>query len=102
MHKVRATSFGRLDTLDSCVGVYVKLASGHNVVDILGSLLNIALDIHGKTRCFRDGETEVKCNDTGDAAQADENTPTVIDVLKVIDRVVDDVILEGVHHTERN
>jgi hypothetical protein len=100
--EVAAASLGCLYTLNSCVGVDVKLASGNNGVDILGSLLYIALDIHGETRCFRDGETEVESNNTRNTAKTDENTPAVVHMSEVIERVVNDLMLEPLHYTERN
>ena len=101
-HEVAAVDFGCLYTLDSCVGVDVKLASGNKVVDILGSLLYIALDIHSETRCFRDGETEVKGDNTRNTAKTDENTPAIVHMSEVIERVVNDLMLETLNHNERN
>jgi len=97
VEEVAATSLGCPHTLDSCVGVDVKLARGENIVDILASLLNIALDIHGETRCFRDGETEVESDDTRKTTKTDEKAPTVVHMLELIEIVVDNLIFEGGH-----
>ena len=102
LDEVATASLGCLYTLDSCVGVDVELASGNNVVDIVGSLPNIALDIHGETRSFRDRETEVESDNTRNATKTDENTPAIVHMFEVIERVVNDVILEGLHRNVRN
>lgn len=47
-------------------------------IDVLDSLLHVALDIEGETRGLWDGETEVKSNATGDTSETDEETPTVV------------------------
>ena len=56
-------------------------AGGEDILDILGSLGDIAFDIHGETGSLGDGETEVESNKAGNATQTDENTPHVIDGL---------------------
>ena len=89
--EVTARSLGRLHALDGCVGIDVEIAGGENVLDILGSLPDVALDIHGETRSFWDGESEIEGNATGDAAQADEDTPAVVDVLENVKVIVDDI-----------
>lgn len=79
-HEVAAGSLGRLDTLDGGIGVNVVGAAGQEVVNILGGLLDIALDIHGETRGLRNGETEVESDDTGHATKTDENAPHLVDL----------------------
>ena len=101
-HEIAAARLGYQYTLDSCIRVNVKLASGNEVVDILGSLLYIALNIHGETRCFRDGETEVKSNNTRNTANTNENTPAIVHMSEVIERVVNDLMLEALNHNERD
>ena len=50
-------------------------------IDILDSLVHVTLDIEGETRGLGDSETEVKGDNTGDASETDEETPTVVDVI---------------------
>ena len=98
--EVAASSLGCLYTLDSCVGVNVKPSSGNDVFDILRSLPNIAFDIHGETRCFRNGETEVESDNTRNATKTDENAPAIVHMFEVSERVVNDAIFESFHCNE--
>ena len=45
-------SFG---SLADCVGIHHKFASSQNVRNVVTSLLDVTLDIHGETRSFMDG-----------------------------------------------
>ena len=102
LHEVAEASLGCLYTLDRCVWVNVKLASGNNVLDILGCLLYITLDIHSETRSFRDGEAKIESDNTRNTAKTDENTPAIVYMFEIIDRVVNDLLLVPLHHNERN
>ena len=77
--EVAAGSLGRLDALNSSIGVDVVRSAGEEVVDILSSLVHVTLDIHGETRCLRDGETEVKSDNSGHGAEPDDDTPDLVD-----------------------
>lgn len=81
--EVGPAGLGCADKLDSLIGVLVVGTSGQEVVDILGSLVNVALDIHGETGRLGDGETEVESDDGGDNAETDENTPHLVDLWVV-------------------
>ena len=50
-------------------------------LDIPDSLVHVTVDIEGETRGFGDSETEVKSDNTGDASETDEETPTVVNVI---------------------
>lgn len=54
-------------------------AGGDDVFNVMGCLIDVAVDIHSETRCFRNGETEVKGNNTRNASKADEETPGIVD-----------------------
>ena len=43
-------------------------------------MLDVAFDVHCEARGFGDGEAEVEGDACGDAAEADEETPHVVDV----------------------
>jgi hypothetical protein len=62
---------------------------GHNNANVVGSLGNVALDIHGETRGFGDGEAEVERNAARNGTETDENTPTVVDLVKICGPVND-------------
>lgn len=74
---------GSLGTLNHCVWIDDKSALGEDVFDVIRSLGDIALDIHGKPRGLRDGETEIQGHHTRNTAQADKNTPHEVDVDKI-------------------
>ena len=101
VEEVTARGLGRLHALDGCIGVDVELAGGENVLDILGSLADVALDIHGETRRFWDSESEIEGDAAGNAAQADEDTPAVVDVLEIVKVIVDDIVFKCGDDDER-
>jgi hypothetical protein len=74
--------------LDNCVGVHVIGALGKERLDILGSLVHVAFNIHSVTRSLRDGETEVDRSGTRHASKTDKQTPHVIDGLEVVHGIV--------------
>lgn len=73
--KVLPRGLGGFDTLNLGVWVDVEGTGLEEVIDILGCLVDIALDIHSETRCFGDGETEVESDNTRDTSKTDEDTP---------------------------
>jgi hypothetical protein len=75
-------SLGRLCTLDHGIRVDNKGTGSQDVLNILCGLLNIALDIHGETRSFWDGQTEVEGNTARNAAKTNKDTPQVVDVVE--------------------
>lgn len=64
-------------------------------MDILGSLGDVALDVHGETWGLRDCKAEVEGDDTGNAAEANEDTPAVVNWRGGRVRCREDCILEG-------
>jgi len=58
-------------------------------------LLDVAFDIHGESRSLGKSETEVEGDGTGNSSETDQETPGEIEVVSVVDRVVDDLLLEG-------
>jgi len=62
--KVCPGCLGHNYTLDNLVRVMAERTRRQDVLNIYGSLLYIAIDIHGETRSFWDGETEVESNAT--------------------------------------
>lgn len=100
--EVTLRCFGSLYALDSCIGVDIERAGGKNVLDILGSLSDITLDIHGETGRFGNSESEVQGHAAGKTAEADEQTPAVVDMLEVVEGVVDDSVLESGDNDKRD
>lgn len=69
-----------MDTLNGGIGVDVESAGGEEVVNVLGRLHDVTLNIHGETRGLGDGETEVEGDDGGNDAEADKETPHLVNV----------------------
>lgn len=77
--EVLAACLRCLDTLNNCVWVDVVRTRRKNVIDILRGLCDVTLDVHRETGSLGDGETEVESDDTGNATETNEETPTEID-----------------------
>lgn len=92
--KVGTACARRLDALgNNRIIILDVLAGGENILDVLCGLFNVALDIHRKTWSLGDGETEVQGNDTGNATETDEETPSVVDGNRTRVRGREDSIL---------
>jgi hypothetical protein len=94
--EVTASGFGSFHALNNCIRVNVESAGGNDVLNVLGSLLDIALDIHGETRGFGNSKPEIQRNDTRNTAQANEYTPAIVNMLELVVVVIDNLILEPV------
>lgn len=70
--------FGDISALNDGVRVDGESTGGEEGVNILRSLCDVSLDIHGETGSLGDGETEVEGDHTRDTAHADEDTPAVV------------------------
>lgn len=64
-------------------------------VDVGRSLLDVALDVHREARRLGEGEAEVECDRAGNGAETDDEAPDKVEVASVVDRVVQDLLLEG-------
>jgi hypothetical protein len=71
-NEVAASGFGSFYALDNGIGVDIETSRPDNVINVLSGLFDIAFDIHGETRGFRNGEPEVEGNNAGNAAQTDK------------------------------
>lgn len=69
-------------------------------INIGGSLLDVAFDIHGETRSFGEGETEVESDGTRNSTETDEETPGEIEVVSVVDGIVENLLLESGENTD--
>jgi hypothetical protein len=100
--EVFPASLGNIDL----VGDDTVIRSGRNTLpvalDIPNSLLHVGLDIEGKPRGFWDRETEVKSDNTGDASEANEETPAVVNAVGFGGGVAEDGAFVGVHDDEGN
>ena len=81
--EVGAGRLGRLRALVHCVRVDDVHARSEEVFDVLCGLLDLELDVHGESRRLWDGEAEVEGDRTGDAPEADEQAPHVVDVCDI-------------------
>ena len=88
-------SFGSSDMLDGRLGIGDVFARRKVSVNVGGSLLDVALDVHGESRSFGESETEVESDGTGNSSETDQETPGEVKVVSVVDRIVDDLLLEG-------
>jgi hypothetical protein len=70
--EVPHTGARSIRTLDDGVGVNVESAVGPNIFNVVSGLNDVALNIHGKTGCFRDGKTEVEGNYSRHAAETNK------------------------------
>jgi len=77
--EVGPAGLGSVDELDELVCFNVRFGVFQDSLDIMGSPIDVALDIHGKPRGFWDCETEIESDASGHAAETDEQTPHVID-----------------------
>ena len=100
--EVSPRSFGGLGTLDLSIGVNVVGTGGQEVVDILGGLLHVALDVHGESRGLGDGETGVEGDDGGNATETDEDTPHLVKVREHARVIVEDGALVAADDDERD
>lgn len=94
-NEVAAGGLGRLDTLNDGIGVNVVGTGGQEVVDILGCLLHVTLDIHGETGSLRDRKTEVEGDDSGNTAKTDEDTPHEVDMREDTGVILQERVLVG-------
>jgi hypothetical protein len=86
-------SLGCFNSLNRRIRVDDKGTSGQVRVNILRSLLDVALDIHSVSRGFRDRQSEVQGDGTGHTSHTDQDSPTIVDV-QIVTRIVLDLVLE--------
>jgi len=87
-HKVSTACFRCLDALDDGIGIDNKFPGAQHIVNILRGLPDVAFDIHGKARCFRNCQAEVQCDYAGNTTQTNEQAPHVVDVVELEGRVL--------------
>ena len=100
--KVSPRSLGQFCTLVVVDGVDNVSAGGEVSVNVLRSLFDVALDIHGVTRGLRNGQTEVKCGSRGDTSESNDQTPALVDGLHVGKRLLLDRVLESRDNDDGN
>ena len=74
-------SLGNIDLVGDNTVIRSGLDTLPVALDIPDSLLHVSLDIEGETGGFRDSETEVKSDNTGDASETDEETPAEVNTI---------------------
>lgn len=87
MEEVATGGLRCLHALYDGVGVDVVGTCAEDVLDVLRGLLNVALNVHRETGCLGDGQAEVEGDDTGYAAEADEEAPHVVNRVQAVDVV---------------
>jgi hypothetical protein len=88
---------GRFSALYNCIWVnpvhgHVGAAIIEHILDVSICPLHVSFDIHSKSWGLWDGESEIEGDSAWNAAQADENTPTVVHMLRLVEVVRDDGI----------
>jgi hypothetical protein len=68
--------------------------------DVPDSLFHVTFDIEGETRGLGDSETEVKGDNTRDASETDEETPTVVNGVGFSSGIGKNGALVGVNDDE--
>ena len=101
-HEVPPRSLGSAHAIDHRVRVDVIRARGEEVLDVLGRLLDVALDVHRETGRLGDGKTEVEGNAAGNAAETDEDTPHEVDVCEYRGVIVEECVLVRRNNNERD
>jgi hypothetical protein len=82
MGKIFETGLGSFRPLNNSIFIDFGISLDQDICDIHGGLLDIALDVHGETGRFGNSQPEIEGNTTWDAAQADEQAPTVVDMIQ--------------------
>ena len=93
--KVSPRGLGKFCPLVVVDGVDNVRASGEIGVNVLRSLFNVALDVHGVTRGLRNSQTEVKCGGRGNTSESNDQAPALVNGLHVGERLLLDLVLEG-------
>jgi hypothetical protein len=81
--EVSPTGFRSLGSLDDSVGIHHELSSRQNVCNVVAGLMDVTLDIHGKTGCFGNSQAEVKSDAARNATDANKKTPHRIDCVEI-------------------
>lgn len=79
MSEVGEGGLGRLDAVYGLDVVFGGFLVFEDLLDVGCGLVDIALDIHGEAGGFGDSETEVERDAAGNASEADEEAPHVVD-----------------------
>ena len=105
-YEIRAAAAGCIRTLHNCIRVWVHpvdargVASGTKyIANVHRCPLNITVDVHCESWGFRDGQSEVECNDTGNTTQAYENAPAIVHTINVPG---DDGVFINSNHYQRD
>jgi len=93
---------GCLCPLYNGIRVGFETSGGQDILNVFGSLQDIALDIHSETWGFWDGKTEVESDTTGNAAKTDKNTPNIIDMVEDVRVIVQNGVLVSSNKNEAN
>lgn len=83
---------GELGPLVVLNGVDDVGSGGEVSVDILGSLLDVSLDIHGVSRSLRDGQSEVEGDGGRDHSESNDESPHLVNRLQAVGGLLDSAL----------
>jgi hypothetical protein len=81
--EIGPAGLGGVDSLEEIFVVLVGGFSSQDILDVAGGLVNVALNIHGKTGSLWDSQTEVESDDSWNSTETDQETPHEIDGVEV-------------------
>ena len=84
-------------TLNGSIRIGVDFLLGQDIADVHCRLTQVPLDIHGVSRRFGDGKSEIESDTARDTAETDEEAPHIVDTLEVGHgrRTEDSVLVRG-------
>lgn len=81
--EIGPAGFGGLNALDKKIWVNIGRFVVQDILDVVGGLVDVAFNIHGETGGFRDSQTEVESDSSGNTTETDEETPHEVDAAEV-------------------
>ena len=81
--EVGPAGLGCVDALDEGIVVFWGFPSGKDGLDVGGSLIEIALDVHGETGSLGHRKAEVESDNTGNSTETYEQAPHEINASQI-------------------
>jgi len=67
------------------------LVVGDYCIGVIGTPLDIGLDIDGVSRSLGNGQSEVESDEGGNTSDTDDGSPCLVDSLEVVERFAEDL-----------